>query len=89
MPMWFEAKVAAQDMEVSALFVMGNLKSVKTGAILTVDCNVFKPKETTYNPYNNSVKIGTASMIVIALDALVTVTNTVEHTFTNDVFNGE
>lgn len=87
MALWNEAKVAAQDMEVSSLYVVGNLKGIKTGAILTVDCNVFKPKETTYNPYNNSVKNGTIAMLIIALDALLAVPVTVELSITNPAFH--
>lgn len=68
--MWQQANVIGEDMETSSLFTLGGIHNIKTGAILTVDCDVFDDKESEYNPYGNEMDIGVKRMCVIALDAL-------------------
>ena len=63
----------AEDMETSSLFTIGNLHSIKTGSIMTVDCNIFQNKEEEYNPYGNDMDEGIKSMCLVSLEAIIAV----------------
>lgn len=69
--MWKNARIFGQDMETSSLLVVGAMRGIKTGGILTVDGNIFAPRDTEYNPYADLVKNGVIAMIIVGLDALV------------------
>ena len=71
--MWRKAKVIAEDMENSSLFTIGNLHGVKTGSILTVDCDVFVEKIDEYDPFGDEMDKGIAAMCTIALNAIIAV----------------
>ncbi|MEJ2747950.1 MAG: nucleoside phosphorylase [Anaerolineae bacterium] len=66
------ANVAAVEMECSVLFIIGSLRGVKTGAILTVDGNVLGEGETmdTFDPGQAVVGTAVEDAIQIALRAL-------------------
>jgi uridine phosphorylase len=66
------ANVQAVEMECSALFIIGSLRGVQTGAILAVDGNVLEQVETvdTFNPDQAAVKTAVDDAIQIALQAL-------------------
>lgn len=67
------AQVLAVEMECAALFVVGSLRRVRTGAVLAVDGNVLAAKESmeTFKPHTETVRRATDQAIQIALDALV------------------
>ena len=69
-----EANVLAVEMECAALFIIGSLRGVQTGAILAVDGNVLHgPSESmeTYQPHREIVTTAVSACIQIALDAVV------------------
>ncbi|NJN53726.1 MAG: nucleoside phosphorylase [Anaerolineae bacterium] len=70
-----EANVKAVEMECAALFHIGSLRQIKTGAMLAVDGNVLHTKESavTFNPHQEEVQQATKQAIQIALDALIQV----------------
>jgi uridine phosphorylase len=67
-----QANVMAVEMECAALFIIGSLRGVSTGAILAVDGNVLGEVETvdTFNPDQAVVKTAVDDAIQIALRAL-------------------
>jgi uridine phosphorylase len=67
-----QANVLAVEMECAALFLVGSLRGVQTGAILAVDGNVLAKKESmdAYDPHREVVKTAVAAEIKIALTAL-------------------
>jgi len=67
-----EANVLAVEMECAALFTIGSLRGVRTGAILAVDGNVLEVKESiaTFRPHRDTVKKAVEASIRIALQAL-------------------
>jgi uridine phosphorylase len=67
-----QANVLAVEMECAALFLVGSLRGVPTGAILAVDGNVLVKKESMdgYEPHRDVVKQAVAAEIEIALAAL-------------------
>ena len=68
-----KANVLGEDMENSSLFTMGNMHGIKTGAIMTVDCDVFVEKEEEYDPYCRAMGDGVAIMCQLSLDAIIDV----------------
>lgn len=68
--LWARAGALAVEMECAALFVIGALRSVETGAILAADGNPLRPGEGEYNPHRSIVREAVEDMIGIALDAL-------------------
>lgn len=68
-----QANVLAVEMECAALFVLGSLRGVQTGAILAVDGNVLTEGEQmdTYAPDRESVKTAVAVAIEVALKTAV------------------
>lgn len=68
-----EAGALAVEMECAALFLVGSLRRVGTGAILVADGNVLDAVESvdTYKPGRPVVQEGVATASMIALDALV------------------
>jgi uridine phosphorylase len=71
-PIMSQANVLAVEMECAALFIVGSLRGVPTGAILAVDGNVLVKKESmdVYDPHREVVKQAVAAEIEIALAAL-------------------
>lgn len=71
-PTMIEANVLAVEMECAALFVVGSLRGVQTGAILAVDGNVGQTGESMddYDPHRNVVAEAISAEIEIALRAL-------------------
>jgi len=71
--MMADAQVLAVEMECAALFHVGNLRGVRTGAILAVDGNVLATGETmeSYQPHREVVETAVSNAIDIALQALV------------------
>jgi uridine phosphorylase len=69
-----EANVLAVEMECAALFFVGRLRGLETGAILAVDGNVLAAGEEmeTYDPGRERVQAAINAEIQIALDALRT-----------------
>ena len=67
-----EANVLAVEMECAALFLVGSLRRVQTGAILAVDGNVLVQKESmdAYDPHRDVVKTAVSAEIEIALNSL-------------------
>jgi uridine phosphorylase len=67
-----EANVLAVEMECAALFTIGSLRGVRTGAILAVDGNVLGAKESvdTFRPHRDTVAKAVEASIRIALQAL-------------------
>lgn len=67
-----QANVQAVEMECAALFIIGSLRGVKTGAVLAVDGNVLGETETidTFNPDQAVVKTAVDDAIQITLRAL-------------------
>lgn len=67
-----QANVQAVEMECSALFFIGSLRGVSTGAILAVDGNVLAQVETvdTFDPDQTVVKTAVDDAIQIALHTL-------------------
>jgi len=73
LPVWQRAGVTAVEMEAATLFVVCNLHSVETAAVLAIDGNPLDQdggSMETYNPRQESVKTAVASSIEIALSAL-------------------
>ena len=68
--MWQRAGALAVEMECAALFVLGALHSIETGAILAVDGNPLRPGEGEYNPHRPVVRQAVETMIDIALGSL-------------------
>ena len=66
------ANVLAVEMECSALFIVGSLRKIKTGAILAVDGNVLDEGELmgNYNPHRDVVAQAFQAEITIALEAV-------------------
>lgn len=66
------ANVLAVEMECAALFIVGTLRNVQTGAILAVDGNVLDEGELmgTFNPHQNVVAQAVDTAIDIALNAI-------------------
>jgi uridine phosphorylase len=66
------ANVLAVEMECAALFIVGSLRRVRTGAILAVDGNVLEVAESmeTYDPRREQVAAAIDAEIGIALRAL-------------------
>lgn len=60
------------EMECGALFVIGTMRRVRTGGVLTVDGYPLRRADDAaeYNPRNDGVKNGVDRMIAVALDAL-------------------
>ena len=67
-----QANIMAVEMECAALFIIGSLRGVPTGAILAVDGNVLDEVETvdTFNPDQMVVKTAVHDAISITLHAL-------------------
>ncbi len=67
-----QAQVLAVEMECAALFVVGSLRRVQTGAVLVVDGNVLQQKESmaAYRPDRQVVQTGIDTAIDAALKAL-------------------
>ncbi|MCB9419120.1 MAG: nucleoside phosphorylase [Ardenticatenaceae bacterium] len=67
-----QANVQAVEMECAALFIIGSLRSVQTGAILVVDGNVLGEAETmdTFDPDQTVVKTAVDDATLITLRAL-------------------
>lgn len=70
-----QANVMAVEMECAALFLVGSLRGVQTGAILAVDGNVLAQRESVdnYLPHRPLVDQAVEAEIVIALEALLLV----------------
>ena len=68
--MWQRAGALAVEMECAALFVLGALHSIETGAVLAVDGNPLRPGEGEYNPHRPVVRQAVETMVDIALGAL-------------------
>ncbi len=70
--MMSQANVLAVEMECAALFVIGSLRGVQTGAILAVDGNVLQDGEgmDSFNPHRDVVKTAVAAATTAALQAL-------------------
>jgi uridine phosphorylase len=66
------ANVLAVEMECSALFIVGTLRNIQTGAILAVDGNVLADGESMsdFNPHRDVVAQAFQAEIVIALQAV-------------------
>ncbi len=66
------ANVLAVEMECAALFIVGTLRNVRTGAILAVDGNVLDAGELMgkHDPHRDVVTQAFTSEIVIALEAI-------------------
>lgn len=66
------ANVLAVEMECAALFIVGTLRNVQTGAILAVDGNVLNEGESmgTFNPHQDVVAQAVDTAIDIALHAI-------------------
>ncbi|MFW5941129.1 MAG: nucleoside phosphorylase [Chloroflexota bacterium] len=71
-PTMIEANVLAVEMECAALFLVGSLRGVQTGAILAVDGNVGQTGESMeeYDPHRDVVAEAVSAEIEIALRAL-------------------
>ena len=71
-PTMAAAQVLAVEMECAALFIVGSLRGVQTGAILAVDGNVLEAGESmeAYNPHQTVVAEAVTAEIEIALQAL-------------------
>jgi uridine phosphorylase len=71
-PVLAAAGVVAVEMECAALFVVGSLRGVQTGAILAVDGNVLGKRETmeSYDPHREAVHLAIEAGIHVALQAL-------------------
>ena len=67
-----ETNVLAVEMECAALFIVGRLRGVQTGAILAVDGNVLEAGEKmeTYDPGRERVQAAVNAEILVALGAL-------------------
>ena len=67
-----KANVLAVEMECAALFIVGALRNVQTGAILAVDGNVLAEGELmgNYNPHRDVVAQAFQAEIMIALEAI-------------------
>jgi uridine phosphorylase len=67
-----QAHVLAVEMECAALFMIGSLRGIQTGAILAVDGNVLEALEDLehYNPHRELVHQAVDTEIRIALEAL-------------------
>lgn len=67
------ANVLAVEMECAALFVVGSLRGVATGAVLAVDGNVLETAESmeTFKPQQTQVQAAVAAAIEIALKTAV------------------
>ena len=68
------ANVLAVEMECAALFIVGTLRNVQTGAILAVDGNVLEQGELMgqFNPHRDIVARAFTAEIKIALEAIAT-----------------
>jgi len=76
------ANVIAVEMECAALFIVGALRGVKTGAILAVDGNVLEgsgEQMESYNPRVNVVREAVEAQTDIALEALFRAYRTDHH----------
>lgn len=75
-----EANVLAVEMECAALFKVGSLRNISTGAILAVDGNVLTVKESveTFNPHVETVRQAVDAAIQISLEALVELDNAIK-----------
>ena len=69
--LWSKAGAVAVEMECAALFVLGALHSIQTGAVLVSDGNPLRPGQGGYDPHRSVVHDAVEAMIGIALDALV------------------
>lgn len=67
-----QARVMAVEMECAALFLIGSLRGIQTGALLAVDGNVLHQRETMdgYQPGRTIVQQGVQAAIEVALAAL-------------------
>ena len=76
-PLLSQANVQAVEMECAALFLVGSLRGIQTGAILAVDGNVLNTREMMdgYEPHRDVVITAVAHAINIALQALKRVNN--------------
>lgn len=72
-PTYSQAGVLAVEMEAAALFIVGSLRDVATGAILVVDGNVVTEEESidAYDPHRDVVRAATDAAITVALQAMV------------------
>ncbi len=70
---WQASRVAAVEMEAAALFVIAALHGLKAGGVFTVDGNPTRDAEdmSGYDPHRQVVAEGVATMLEIALAALV------------------
>lgn len=68
-------RVLAVEMECAALFQVGSLRQIKTGAILAADGNVLHSKEDmhTFDPHREEARQATEAAIRLALEAVVQV----------------
>ena len=74
--LWMRAGAVAVEMELAALLVMAGLHGVRAGGIFTVDGNLTRKAQSVveiadYAPDRPEVRQGVASMVAIALQALV------------------
>jgi len=71
-PVLSAAGVVAVEMECAALFIVGSLRGAQTAAILAVDGNVLRQRETmeSYDPHREVVSRAVEAATGIALDAL-------------------
>ncbi len=71
-PTLSQARVLAVEMECAALFLVGSMRQVQTGAILAVDGNVLESGESMdeYDPHRTVVSNAVTAEIQIALRAL-------------------
>lgn len=67
--LWAKANVLAVEMEVATLLTIAGLRGIRAGAILNVDNYIFERE--VYEPNREIVHQGTARMLEVALDALV------------------
>lgn len=72
-PVFSQANVLAVEMESAALFLVGSLRQVQTGAVLAVDGNVLRKRESlgSYQPDRDVVQAAVDAAIDGALHALL------------------
>ena len=66
-----KAGVLAVEMETSALFVIGGIRKIWTGALLVVDGNPLKWDQGDYDPHGVKVAKGKEKMLKIGLDTAI------------------
>ena len=65
-----KARVAAVEMELTALLVMAELRGIRSGGILVSDGNMVKDKAQEYNPHRSIVEEGVGKSIEVAFGAI-------------------